>query len=395
MATLRQAIERQREAGALPKGTSRGLRALNQQYAPQPAGSLRGLLARMDVSEKKPWAVILCRLQGEPVDPAREDPVAAFYREIFAPGTEGLVEFWRDASLGAIDIRGTRVFNWVTVEVPRSQAGGSPITVPTGPGRSGLVDAAIRAVRDAGGDAETGFHSQIAIYVENWSKDGVDQSDDFAAWGPFWLDGSADSRGKVTLTPPHVGDVTAHEMGHGFGLQHDVSADFQTHYADPCCIMSQAPLFSSPRWNVNFGAPLCLAHLDQRRWMYRHRLFHDDGGWVNLGEGISLPLAPLTEPGQRANLGIKLTNPDAGWDYYLEYVRPTGWYRGLAEATVFVRRIGPGKDVGPTPSILGSIVVPRDQTGSASFLEPSLNVLFEVARFDPDGHIVRVTATRV
>ena len=113
MATLRQAIERQREAGALPKGTSRGLRALNQQYAPQPAGSLRGLLARMDVSEKKPWAVILCRLQGEPVDPAREDPVAAFYREIFAPGTEGLVEFWRDASLGAIDIRGTRVFDWV------------------------------------------------------------------------------------------------------------------------------------------------------------------------------------------------------------------------------------------------------------------------------------------
>ena len=48
-----------------------------------------------------------------------EDPVAAFYREIFAPGTEGLVEFWRDASLGAVDIRGTRVFDWVTVKVPR------------------------------------------------------------------------------------------------------------------------------------------------------------------------------------------------------------------------------------------------------------------------------------
>jgi hypothetical protein len=47
------------------------------------------------------------------------------------------------------------------------------------------------------------------------------------------------------------------------------------------------------------------------------------------------------------------------------------------------------------PAILGSIAVPGDQSGSASFLEPSLNVLFEVARFDPDGHIVRVTATRV
>ena len=395
MATLRQAVERQREAGVLPKGKPVGLRSLNEQFTPQPSGSLRGLLAGMDVSEKQPWAIILCRLQGEPVNPAREDPISSFYREIFTPGTEGLVEFWRDASLGAVDIRGTMVFDWVSVKIPRSRAGGSSITTPPGPGRSGLVDAAIQAVRDAGGDAETGFHSQIAVYIENWSEDGKIQRGDWATWAPFWLDGSADARGKVTLTPPHVGDITAHEMGHGFAMQHDVSADFQTHYADPCCIMSQAPLFMSPRWNVNFGAPVCVPHLDQRGWMYRHRMFHDEGGWVGQGEGISLPLAPLTEPGQRANLGIRLTNPDAGWDYYLEYVRPTGWYRGLGGPTVFVRRIGPGKDVGPTPAILGSIAVPDDPAGSASFVEPSLNVLFEVSRSDPDGHVVRVTATRL
>jgi hypothetical protein len=45
--------------------------------------------------------------------------------------------------------------------------------------------------------------------------------------------------------------------------------------------------------------------------------------------------------------------------------------------------------------ILGSIAVPTDATGSASFVEPPLNVLFEVARSDPEGEFVPVTATRL
>lgn len=397
MATLRQAIERQREIGALPQSGIISVRDLHQKFHPVPAGSTRALLLQMSgsVSKKLPWAIILCRFKGAAPDPALEDPIENFYRRIFTPGTGGLVEYWRDASLGAIDITGSRVFplfGWVEVEITRDKAGGTPKTMPAGPGRGGLVDFAISAVQREGDDPLEGFHSQIAIYTQNWSRNEVSQVGD-----QFWIDGSADGRGKVTLTPPHVGDITAHEMGHGFDMQHDVSADFQTHYADPCCIMSQAPLFMHPFWKVNFGPAVCLPHLIQREWMYSHRVFFDDGAWMSQLDGITLPLAPTSDPGARANLGIKLTNRNAepSWDYYLEYVKPTGWNRGLSSDFLFIRRIGPGKDIGPTPAILGSIVVPAAIGASAQFVEPSGNALFQVERFDPEGRIVKVTAKKL
>jgi hypothetical protein len=405
MATLRQALERQRENGKLPQGDVVSLRGLHQDFHPSPSGSARALLLKMfeGVSKKLPWAIILCRFKGSAPNPELEEPIERFYREIFTPGSGGLIEYWRDVSLGAIDITGSRIFGWVEVEIPRKKAGGTPPgpngTTPPGPGRSGLVDFAISAVQREGGDPLGGFHSQIAIYAHNWSKDGVTQDDgDFATgWGPFWIDGSADSRGKVTLTPPHAGDLTEHEMGHGFGMKHDVSADFQTHYADPCCIMSQAPLFRHPVWKVMFGPAVCLPHLIQQDWMYRQRVFIDDGAWMLLADGITLPLAPTSDPGARANLGIKLTykKADAAWDYYLEYARPTGWNQGLSDASLFIRRIGPGKDIGDTPAILGSIIVPSTIGTRAQFVEPSGNVRFQVERFDPEGRIVRVNARKL
>lgn len=398
MGTLRQAIERQRERGMTVSDGSISIGNLQQRFQPSPFGSTRALIAKMleGTTKNLPWAVILCRFKGSSPDPALEEPIEKFYREIFTPGTGGLVEYWRDVSLGAIDISGSRVFGWLEIDIPRDQAAGSP---PSGPGRSGLVDAAIRAVQGKEDDPLNGFHSQIAVYTQNWSKDGAPAGADWRTpeWSPFWIDGSADGRGKVTLTPPHAGDITAHEMGHGFGMEHDVSADFQTHYADPCCIMSQTPLFMHPVWNVNFGPAVCLPHLIQREWMYSRRVFSDDGAWLSLPDGITLPLAQTSDPGARANLGIKLTNRNAepSWDYYLEYAKPTGWNKGLSNAFLFIRRIGPGKDIGPTPAILGKIIIPTTTGTKAQFVEPSGNVLFQVERFDPEGRIVKVTAKKL
>jgi hypothetical protein len=86
---------------------------------------------------------------------------------------------------------------------------------------------------------------------------------------------------------------------------------------------------------------------------------------------------------------------DATWDYYLEYAKPTGWNQGLSDASLFIRRIGPGKDIGPTPAILGSIKVPTTVGTRAQFVERSGNVMFQVERFDPDGRVVKVTAKKL
>jgi len=384
-----QAVERVRNDGQLPVTGAVSAADLHNRFSPVVRGSLRGVQARMfQEAAKRPWAVILCRFKGEAAQPARDNPVEQFYRGAFEPGTGGLVEYWRDASLGKIDVTGSKVFGWLEVDIQRSKA-----NTESGNNRSTLVDAAISAARRAGHDPVTGFHSQLSVYMENWSignvPPGLDWSD--PVWGKYWIDGSADGRGKVSLTPPHDGNVVAHEMGHSFGLTHDIGADLITEYLDPCCIMSQNNAFLQPPWMLAFGPAICVPHLARAGWMYPRRLYVDNGGWMGQPGGIFVPLASLDDPGARANLGIKLKfdRPTLAWDYYVQYVRPADWNRGIVTPQVFIRRMAPYGNT-QTPAHLGTIAVPADMGTVAKFVEPSGNVVFSVQRFDQAGRVLKI-----
>jgi hypothetical protein len=398
MGTFRQAVERQRERGVTISGETISIGSLQQRFQFSPAGSTRALMVKMleGTTKSLPWAVILCRFKGSAPNPALEDPVAKFYREAFTPGSGGLVEYWRDASLGSIDIAGSRVFGWIEVDIPRDQA--------AAPGRSGLVDAAIRAVQSNMGDSLEGFYRQIAIYTHNWTKDDITRppgtpywkdGDPLKPWWPFWIDGSADGRGKVTLTPPHDGNITAHEMGHGFEMNHDVGPDLDADYSDPCCIMSQNNSFTHPTWKRAFGPALCLPHLMQRDWMYKRRVYYDDGGWLSQPDGITLSLAPISRLSARANLGIKLayTHAEDAWDYYLEYVEPTAWNQGIGKSYLIVRRMAP--KYGGTPAFLGLVEIPTTPGTRIEYVEPSGRVKFQVELTQLQGPILMVNARRL
>jgi hypothetical protein len=337
----------------------------------------------------RPWAIILCRFQGETADTKRELPVANFFRGAFTPGSGGLVEYWRDASLGSVDVTGSRVFDWVEIDIPRIKAGGI--------GRSALIDAAIRASQSRGDDPVSGFHSQIAVYPHNWAKDGAPADADWRdpVWAPFWIDGSADSRGKVCLTPPFNGNITAHEMGHGFGMNHDVGPDLTTasDYSDPACIMSQNGPFLLAPWNVAFGPALCLPHLVEKNWLFPGRLYVDDGHWMSVG--ATIPLAPITHPEARANLGIRLTNTRAApaWDYYLEYCTPTGWNQGVPGAPyLLIRRMVDIPGTGQRPAYLMALHFDQVAGAGATGVEPSGNVRFTAEVTNLPGPILHVTA---
>ncbi len=339
--------------------------------------------------EDRPWAVMLCRFKGEAANAGLEAPVAKFFREAFTPGSGGLVEYWREVSMGAVDVTGSRVFDWVEIDIARINAGGI--------GRTALIDAAIRAAQGRGDDPLSGFHSQIAVYPHNWAKDGAPPGADWSdpVWGPFWIDGSADARGKVCLTPPFNGNITAHEMGHGFGMGHDVGPSLMTasDYSDPACIMSQNGSFLQPPWNVGFGPALCLPHLVQKGWFPAGRLYTDDGAWMSVG--ATIPLAPITRPGARANLGIRLKNVRAtpAWDYYLEYCAPTDWNRGVPGSPyLLIRRIVDIPGAGQRPAYLMALPFNQVVGAGATAVEPSGNVRFTVEVTNLPGPILRVIA---
>jgi hypothetical protein len=397
MTSLMRAVERAREHEHYPPDGPVRMTALQARFRPADGSrSLRALLAAMNAraATRRPFAVILCRFADDAPDTVAEAPVETFFRQAFTAGSGGFVEYWRDASLGAIDVSGSRVFGWTTVDLRRDQAG-SPN------GRLALTEAAIRGVQAAGGDPLTGFHTQMSIYRRNWTKDGAPPNASWKTpgWSAFWIDGGTDGRSrKINLTPPFEGTATAHEMGHSLGMDHDADATGDTKYHDPACVMSQNGAFTQAPWGVNFGPALCLPHLLLQGWMYQRRMFVDTGAWAAQAEGVTFRLAPNTEPGAHAYLGASLNNPDRdpAWAYLLELVTATGWNRGVAGMPyVMIRRIAAQTDLGATPDAmyLGPVYV--DPSGAATtYTEPTGNTTFTVTLTDQTGPVVSVRAKK-
>lgn len=391
MTTLVQAVTRSREDGQFVADGPVRVGQLQAQFPHAVRASMRDLIAAMRAraAVARPFAVIFCRFKGDDPHPD-EARWEKFYREAFMPGTGGFVDFWRDASLGKVDVSGTQFFGWVTVDIARADAG--YVEKPP-PGveqvtRTVLTNAAIRAVQAAHGDPITGFFNQISLYMFGQTQDGVP------------IDGSADLNGKINMTAPFFGDITAHEMGHSLHMRHDADVAGDTKYHDPCCVMSQGGPFNQEPWNVNFGCPVCLPHLMIQQWMYTRRMLFDDGAWATAPKGISFKLAPNTNPAVPAFLGASLAIPESkpAWSYLLEFVTATGWNRAVKDMPcLMVRRIAERNDLGidkPTCMFLAKLHV-----GTASaptvYHDPSGHTTFTVSLDSVVGPVATVHAIRV
>lgn len=179
------------------------------------------------------WAILLCKFS----DVADQPRPASYFRSMFTEvgaGQNGLFDYWRDMSGGAVDLTGSQVFDWTPMSLSLSTA-----KAQTWPAfRFNLTKACI--------DAQdpmvnfSGFYGIVAI---------VNASIDAGSSGrvALNLDGGTRTYGLANLDPGSWWDMfAAHEMGHGYGLSHSFAVGFNQgcatgapgEYCDPWDIMS-------------------------------------------------------------------------------------------------------------------------------------------------------------
>src|SRR5262245_55019245 len=67
-----------------------------------------------------PWAIVLCRFNDVAAVPQQRD----YYEDLFTRnGTGGLCDYWRAATCNSLDLTGSSVFGWFTMNHSSSEVG--------------------------------------------------------------------------------------------------------------------------------------------------------------------------------------------------------------------------------------------------------------------------------
>jgi hypothetical protein len=175
---------------------------------------------------KTPWAILLCKFKDDSSEPYSRHR----YEELFTSAGAGklnLVDFFRDMSHGKLDLSGSQVFGWLTLDKDRSEYVGSGANQQ---GRQDLISWARKAAVDDEVDLTPFFSVVVSTNVP------VD------LFGGKWLGGSGvvcdDDRGKngmSNLSPSLIGQ----EMGHVYGLDHSRADGSTADYMDQWDVTSR------------------------------------------------------------------------------------------------------------------------------------------------------------
>lgn len=259
-----------------------------------------------------PWAVILVKFNDDP----GETPDRSIYEHLFTAagsGTNNMVAFFEDMSHGQLDLSGSEVFGWYTIDKPRASYVGNVYPQPTGKlNRNGLLDAARAAAASDGVDLSRFSGVVVSAYGAT----------DLCGW----VGGMAALCDQNSLQPSLLGQ----EMGHGYGLDHARRDGSTADYQDPWDVMSTAawPWMEEPDANYSeIGPGLNAQNMRSRGWLDESRVWTASGAI-----DATVTLRPLHWRELTGCLAAQIG------PYLVEFRVPERWDTAIGQSVVLVHR---------------------------------------------------------
>ncbi|HET8955114.1 MAG TPA: VCBS repeat-containing protein [Solirubrobacterales bacterium] len=207
------------------------------------------------VPRKTPWAVLLCRFNDSAIEPIPRQ----YYERLFTTagaGTLNMVEFFCHMSHCKLDLSGSQVFGWLTLDKKFGDYKGSGTNKR---GRLDLVEWAKQAARRAGVKVDDYFGVVVVLNVP---------TDLFGGKGFAVCD-------PLSSHPASIGQ----EMGHGYGVDHSMLDGSTELYKDRWDTMSTTTeTFSAPHPEYQLIGPgLNAWNMRGRGWLDESRVWKHGG----------------------------------------------------------------------------------------------------------------------
>jgi hypothetical protein len=272
---------------------------------------------------QSPWAILLCKFKdniNEPYGPGLQR-----YQDLFTnTGVTqmNMVTYFRDMSHGVLDLSGSQVFGWYTLDKNRSEYVGSGVNQQ---GRKDLIQWARQAAIEDKEKLNEFFSVVVVMNVPTDLFGGLN--------GVVCDDGRNQFNGMSSLSPSLLGQ----EMGHAYGLSHSRADGSITDYMDPWDVMSTASAYMAPHPQFTerdvrsrplflVGPGLNAANMASVKWLDESRV------WKSPSQSYDtiVQLRPLHRHDLPGFLAIRLAG------YLIEFRNKEGWDGGINRPAVLI-----------------------------------------------------------
>jgi hypothetical protein len=267
-----------------------------------------------------PWAILLCKFKDDDSEPY--GPGTQRFQDLFTSSGSGMfnmVDFFRDMSHDVLDLSGSKVFGWYTLNKNHSDYCGLKC-------RDDLITWARQAAVDDNVDLSKFFSVVVCMNYVPTDRFG-------GGSGMATDDGRDPNNGMSSLSPSLLGQ----EMGHVYGLSHSRAHGSLEDYRDMWDVMSTANAFMGDhpyftdrdvRGQPVFllGPGLNAANMWSRGWLDLSRVWKADDEEF----GTTVELRPLHRRDLSGYLVARVGQ------YFFEFRMPEIWDAGIGIPVVLV-----------------------------------------------------------